>query len=43
MFFLAPLAPVVGAAVESALACEAASMFVGGAATAVTLFSRARE
>ena len=37
MFFLAPL---VASAVESALAYEAASMFVAGASSAVTLFGR---
>ena len=36
MLFLAPVA----AAVESALACESASMFVAGAAAAVSIFSR---
>ena len=37
MFFLVP---IVSAAVESALACEAASMFTAGASVAVSLFSR---
>ena len=40
MFFLAPLVSVAGAAVEAALACEAAQMFVGGAAAAVGILSQ---
>ena len=40
MFFLVP---IVSAAVESALACEAASMFTAGAATAVSIFPRRRD
>ena len=36
MFFL----PVVAAAVESALACESAAMFVAGASSASAVFSR---
>ena len=43
MLFLAPVISVVGAAVESALACEAAQMFVGGAAAAASVFSQRRD
>ena len=40
MFFLAPILPAVAAAAETALACEAAQMFVGGAVTAASIFSQ---
>ncbi len=40
MFFMVP---IVSAAVESALACEAASMFTAGAAVAVSIFPRRRD
>ena len=40
MFFLAPILPAAAAAAETALACEAAQMFVGGAVTAASIFSQ---
>jgi hypothetical protein len=43
MFFLAPILPAVTAAVETALACEAAQMFVGGAAAAAMIIGRQGE
>jgi hypothetical protein len=43
MFFLAPIAPVLVSAVEAAFASEAACMFAGGAATAVSVMASRQQ